>query len=542
MSSDDQKVTLKGREKAAVKGSRVIASADPHEVIQVTVRLRPRTSIDRNTIEKNGTLPVQERSHLTHEQYEQQHGANPNDIAKVEEFAHEHDLSVAQADVARRTVILTGTVAAFTQAFDVDLKQYEHDGTRFRGRTGAVHIPESLSGVVIGVLGLDNRPAAKPHSRRLVDSAGVQAHATGSVFTPVQVARAYNFPNTLDGSGETVAIIELGGGYRTGDLKTYFKKMGIPEPKITSVSVDGGHNHADGNPGGPDGEVMLDIEVAGAVSPGAKYVVYFAPNTDAGFLDAITTAVHDKVRNPSVISISWGGPEASWTQQSLQAYDEAFQAAAALGVTVFAASGDNGSTDGMTDGKQHVDFPASDPFVVGCGGTNLQIQNGKPVQKVWNNGTNGGATGGGISDVFPLPDYQKKNANIKKSVNDNGVRRGVPDISGDADPQTGYEVLVDGQSTVYGGTSAVAPLFAGLMAKVNQNGKQRVGFINPLLYQNTGAMTDVTAGDNGAYKAGPGWDACTGLGVPDGSKLIGVLTSKPKKNAAEARAETARAS
>jgi kumamolisin len=351
------------------------------------------------------------------------------------------------------------------------------------------------------------------------------------------VAQAYNFPTALDGTGETVAIIELGGGYRTADLKTYFKNH---RPTVTAVSVDGGHNHADGNPGGPDGEVMLDIEVAGSVSPGAKYVVYFAPNTDAGFLDAISTAVHDKVRNPSVISISWGGPEASWTQQSLQAYDEAFQAAAALGVTVFAAAGDNGSTDGMNDGKQHVDFPASDPFVVSCGGTNLQIQNGKAVQKVWNNGVNGGATGGGISDVFELPDYQKS-ANVDKSVNDGQVRRGVPDISADADPQTGYQVLVDGQSTVYGGTSAVAPLFAALMAKVNQQAGQRLGFIHPLLYKSTSAVTDVTDGDNGAYKARAGWDACTGLGSPDGSKLAALLAPKAKKAQGDARAEGARA-
>jgi kumamolisin len=540
MSSDNQKVTLHGSEKAAVKGSRVIASANPDEVIQVTVRLRPRIALDKEALQQGRTL-TPEGKHLTHEAYEQKHGADPKDIAKVEEFAHEHHLSVSQADVGRRTVVLAGTVAAFTQAFDVDLKQYEHDGTRFRGRTGTIQIPESLSGVITGVLGLDNRPVAKPHSRRRSDLGGIEAHATGGSFTPVQVGAAYNFPTALDGAGETVAIVELGGGYRTSDLKTYFKKLGIPQPKITAVSVDGGHNHADGNPGGPDGEVMLDIEVAGAVSPGARYVVYFAPNTDAGFLDAITTAVHDKVRNPSVISISWGAAEANWTQQSLQAYDEAFQAAAALGVTVFAASGDNGSTDGMNDGKQHVDFPASDPLVVGCGGTNLQIHNGKPVQKVWNNGANGGATGGGISDVFDLPDYQKK-AKVTKSVNDNGMRRGVPDISADADPQTGYEVLVDGQSTVYGGTSAVAPLFAALMTKVNQNAKQRVGFINPLLYENAAVITDVTVGDNGAYKAGSGWDACTGLGVPDGHKLIGVLTPKAKKAPGEARAETARAS
>jgi kumamolisin len=540
MSSDNQKVTLRGSEKAALPGSKVIAPANPDETIQVTVRLRPRSALDRNALEKGQTSSTK-NTHLSHEDYERKHGADPADIAKVEEFAHEHHLAVAQADAARRTVVLTGTVASFTQAFAVDLKQYEHEGVQFRGRTGGIQVPADLNGIVVGVLGLDNRPVAKPHSRQRSDLGGVQAHAAGASFTPVEVAKAYNFPTTLDGTGQTVAIIELGGGYRAADLKAYFKRLGIQQPKVSAVSVDGGHNHADGNPGGPDGEVMLDIEVAGAVSPGARYVVYFAPNTDAGFLDAITTAVHDKVRNPSVISISWGGPEAGWTQQSLQAYDEAFQAAAALGVTVFAASGDNGSTDGVNDGKQHVDFPGSDPFVVSCGGTNLHVQNGKPVQKVWNNGANNGATGGGISDVFALPDYQK-NAKVDKSVNDAGVRRGVPDISANADPQTGYDVLVDGRETVYGGTSAVAPLFAALMAKVNQQAGQRGGFIHPLLYHNTSAMDDVTQGDNGAYKARTGWDACTGLGSPDGGNLIAVLAPKGKKAHPDARADARAAS
>lgn len=525
--SFDNRVPLPGSEKSALEGSKVLASANPDEVIQVTLRLKPKQALDSKTLQKNGSLPVQQRHRLTHEEYEQQHGAHPDDIAKVEQFAHEHGLAVAQTDIARRTILLTGTVAAFSSAFGVELKQYEFQGTRFRGRTGAIHIPQELGGIVTGVFGLDNRPAAKPHFRR--KAAGrLTAHAAATSFTPVQVATAYNFPENLDGAGQTIAIIELGGGYRTRDLSAYFKQQKIKEPKISAVSVDGGHNHATGDPGGPDGEVMLDIEVAGAVSPGAKYVVYFAPNTDAGFLDAITTAVHDTTRKPSIISISWGGPEANWTQQSLTAFDEAFQAAASLGVTVFAAAGDNGSTDGLTDGQQHVDFPASDPFVISCGGTNLQLSGGKLTQSVWNDGVNGGATGGGVSDVFPLPDYQK-NANVPKSVNDGQIRRTVPDIAADADPNTGYQILVDGQTAVFGGTSAVAPLFAALLAKINQQAGQPLGFIHPLLYgqaQAGGAITDVTQGDNGSYKASVGFDACTGLGSPDGAKLAGVLAPK----------------
>jgi kumamolisin len=273
---------------------------------------------------------------------------------------------------------------------------------------------------------------------------------------------------------------------------------------------------------------MLDIEVTGAIAPGAKIVAYFADNTDAGFLNAITTAVHDSTNNPSVVSISWGGPESSWTQQAMTSMDEAFQAAAAMGVTVCVASGDDGSTDGVGDGLSHVDFPASSPNVLACGGTTLQASGGKITsESAWNElANNEGATGGGISDVFALPSWQS-GANVPPSANQNqNAGRGVPDVSGDADPTTGYVTLVDGQSGVIGGTSAVAPLWAGLIALINESIGKPVGFINPLLYQNAGSagdFNDITSGSNGAYSAGPGWDACTGLGSPIGTGVAAAL-------------------
>jgi kumamolisin len=507
----------------------VIASANPDEVIQVSVRLRPRTELNPSELQKRGAQTATERQHLTHEEYEQQHGASPDDIAKMEQFAHENRLAVVTADSARRTVVLSGTVATFSSAFDVDLKQYEHEGTRFRGRVGAIHIPHELSGIITGVFGLDNRPQAKPHFRKRTRMTKARAQTAGVSYTPLQVAQAYDFPSGLTGTGETIALIELGGGYRPRDLSSYFKSLNLKSPKITAVSVDGGHNTPTGDPNGPDGEVVLDIEVAGAVAPEASIAVYFAPNTSQGFLDAITSAIHDTKNKPSVVSISWGGPEDGFTQQSLTAFDEAFQAAASLGVTVMAAAGDNGSTDGTTDGQQHCDFPASDPYVLACGGTSLRITGNTAVETVWDElQQGGGATGGGISDVFPLPDYQK-NAGIPPSVNDKQVRRGVPDVAGDADPETGYQVFVDGQQSVIGGTSAVAPLMAGLVARLNQQAEQPIGFLNPILYQQAeaaGVFHDVTQGNNGAYPAGPGWDACTGLGSPDGARLAAVLIPK----------------
>ncbi|HEV2551070.1 MAG TPA: S53 family peptidase [Stellaceae bacterium] len=375
------------------------------------------------------------------------------------------------------------------------------------------------------MLGLDNRPQARPHFRNRAPAGNVHWRAGAAAsFAPTQLASLYDFPSGT-GKGECIAIIELGGGYRPADLATYFSEIKVAKPSVVAASVDHGKNHPTGDPNGPDGEVMLDIEVAGAIAPAANIVVYFAPNTDAGFLDAITTAIHDTIHKPSVISISWGGPEASWTQQSMTAFDQAFQEAAALGITVCVASGDNGSSDGVNDGKDHVDFPASSPYALACGGTSLQAANGKiSSETVWNDGANGGASGGGVSAFFALPSWQAE----LRTTNSKGVKsplpmRGVPDVSGDADPQTGYDVRVDGQDTVIGGTSAVAPLWAGLIALLNAGKGSPVGYVNPQLYKNSTALRDVTQGDNGEFAAATGWDACTGLGSPNGKAIAATL-------------------
>jgi len=272
---------------------------------------------------------------------------------------------------------------------------------------------------------------------------------------------------------------------------------------------------------------MLDIEVVGAVAPGAKIVVYFAPNTDAGFLDAITKAAHDTINRPSVISISWGGAESSWTAQSMTAYDNAFQSAAAMGITVCVASGDNGSSDGVTDGQDHVDFPASSPNVLACGGTSLTTANGAISNEVvWNDGANGGAGGGGVSSFFGLPAWQTGLTVTKGNETQPLPQRGVPDVCGDADPYTGYDVRIDGSNTVIGGTSAVAPLWAGLIARINAAKGAPLGLVNPLLYGSPGVMRDITQGNNGDFVATKGWDACTGLGSPNGQQIAVVLGAK----------------
>jgi kumamolisin len=515
---------LAGSERHPLPGARSMGSADPRERLEVSIFLRCRSAPVLESGVKAIASGDSPEPHLSREDYAGEFGADPADIAAIAAFARRHGLAVVQEDAARRTVVLSGTVPQFDNAFGVKLERFEHDGGSYRGRTGAIHLPDELEGIVVAVLGLDDRPQAKPHFRVLDPGAGASSRAASSAgaFLPTQLAALYDFPEGT-GQGTCIGIIELGGGYRPADLQTYFKRVGVALPKVSTVSVDHGKNQPTGQANGPDGEVMLDIEVAGAIAPGAKVVVYFAPNTDAGFLDAITTAVHDATNKPSVISISWGGPESSWTQQAMTAFDQAFQAAAAMGVTVCAASGDDGSSDGVAGGGNHVDFPSSSPHALACGGTSLKAASGKITSEtVWNDGASGGAGGGGVSATFALPAWQQglklSDAHGAKSALQ---KRGVPDVSGDADPQTGYSVRVDGADAVFGGTSAVAPLWAGLIARINaaKGGAASAGFINAKLYKTPAALLDITKGNNGSFAAASGWDACTGLGSPDGKKV-----------------------
>jgi kumamolisin len=523
---------LKGSERQPLPGAKSVGKADPTERLEVSVLLRCRSGTALTEHVKKLANRERGGGHLSREEFERQFGADNADMAAVKKFADAHGLAVVQEHAGRRTVVLSGTVAQFNAAFGVDLQRFEHSGGSYRGRVGAVHLPDELHDAVEAVLGLDDRPVAKPHFRARQSPGNVHWHAnagSATSFTPLQIASLYDFPPGT-GQGQCVAIIELGGGERTADLGTYFSALGIQAaPKVTAVSVDHGKNHPTGDPNGPDGEVMLDIEVVGAIAPGAHIAVYFAPNTDAGFLDAITTAVHDTNNRPSVISISWGGPESSWTQQSLTAFDSAFQAAAAMGITVCVASGDNGSSDGVNDGANHVDFPASSPYALACGGTNLQ-GSGTTItgESVWNNGAQGGASGGGVSSVFQLPAWQDGlQVTLTSGGNQALTMRGVPDVSGDADPETGYNVRIDGTDTVIGGTSAVAPLWAGLIARINAATRSSVGFINPLLYASPTSLNDITSGNNGNFAAGARWDACTGLGSPDGAKIAALLEQAP---------------
>jgi kumamolisin len=523
MNSSKKRHIIAGSERQPVAGAQAVGAVMADERIEVTLRLRSKAV--SHSLDTGGThddkLPAQ-RQYLSREQYAAGHGTDPADFARITTFAAAHRLAVVESSAARRSVVLSGPASAMSEAFGVTLQQFEHDGGTYRGRSGAISVPIELAEVVEGVFGLDDRPQAAPHFR-VHPEGNIQAHAVSAAFTPPQLAQLYKFPTGLDGKGQCIGIIELGGGFKPADIKAYFTGLGLAVPTVKAVRVDGGRNHPT-NANSADGEVMLDIEVAAAVAPKATIAVYFAPNTSQGFLDAITTAIHDTVNRPSVISISWGAPESGWTAQSMTQFDQAFQAAASMGITVCCAAGDNGSADGVADGKAHVDFPASSPFALGCGGTKL-VAAGSAISSevVWNEGANS-ATGGGVSTFFGLPGYQTKAKVPTSPAGKPG--RGVPDVAGDADPATGYKVRVDGQTFVIGGTSAVAPLWAGLIALMNQKIGHPVGYLNPLIYGSLaghGLFNDIVSGNNGSYNATAGWDACTGWGSPIGSKLLTAL-------------------
>jgi len=532
MAEQKNRVALSGSERSARRGARAVGVPDPNEQIQITVLLRPRKTMENLASAKELTATsLHQRKYMSREEFAANYGANPADLSKIEAFAHEHNATVVEASQPRRTVVLSGTIAALSEAFGVSLANYEHPDGAFRGRTGPIYIPADLVGVVQGVFGFDNRPQARPHFRRHKG----QPTAAPSGYTPLQVAQLYNFPTAQNGAGECIGILEFGGGYKTSDLSTYFKQLKLSAPSITAVSVDGATNKPDPGPNSPDTEVMLDIEVSGAVAPGANIVVYFSHFTERGWVDAVSTAVHDSAHKPSVLSISWGFAEGQdiWSAGAIQAVEEAFQAAATMGVTVCVAAGDDGSRDQVDDGHAHCDFPASSAYVLACGGTRLKSSgNTIASETVWNDGVNGGAGGGGISDTIG-PQTWQANAHVPPSVNPGGrIGRGVPDVAGNADPETGYQILADGQPGIVGGTSAVAPLWAGLIACINQKLGTAVGFLNPMLYgqvAKANALHDITNGNNditgkiGGYSAGPGWDACTGLGSPNGTAIGNAL-------------------
>ena len=328
--------------------------------------------------------PPQERQPLRREEFAAQFGPTPDVLSAVNRFAANNGLYAFDDEhrPGKPTIEVTGTIANLSRAFGVKLQLIRTPRGIFRVPLSPVRVPAWVAPAIDSVLGFDTRPLARPHFRLIPRRPGVRAAAPAASFDPPEIAALYGFPGGTNGTGQTVSLIELDGGYQIRDLQQYFQRLNVPMPQVEAVGVSGGANSPTGNPNGPDGEVELDIEVVGSVAPGATIVVYFAPNTNRGFANAVLAAVHDTQRHPSIISISWGMAEERWPPGGRRLMNQAFHAAAAMGVSVFVAAGDSGSSDGLPGGRAHVDFPASSPFASGIlrwsRGNDLQVRRGSP--------------------------------------------------------------------------------------------------------------------------------------------------------------------
>src|SRR5580698_516038 len=541
-------VPLSGSERSPARGARLLRAAREEDTFKVTIVVRRRADgVAVPDFSYYLKTPPYQLRRLTHSDFAKKYGAHPGDLAKAEGFAKANGLAIVGANAARRTVVVSGTVEQFSHAFAVDLNQYEHEvitgrrgGRRtesYRGRSGFIHIPKDLDGVIVGVFGLDNR--------RISKRASADPPNTNTISLPT-VTQLYDFPPNF-AAGQTIAILSED-GYALSDLHQFNTTLpatySVPDP--IDITVNG-----PGNLGfDPAGETTQDITIAATVARGASMAVYFTTYDQVGWVDLISRVIHPDVGDPicSVLSTSFyvsngddpaelaaEGVTLSW----LNAFSAALEDAAIQGLTFCTVSGDYGVNSSAyggapSDGKQHVVYPGSDPWALCCGGTTIGNIVGTTFDEYnWNDATSSslwGATGGGVSDFFNfLPSYQV-DAGIPVSLKDGHVGRGVPDVAANGSYNSGYNIIIGGSPAVGNGTSAAAPLWAGLVAVLNAALGESIGFVNPVLYAlGSAAFRDIVAppgpltnGEGGVpgYPAGPGWDACTGWGSPKGVALL----------------------
>jgi len=523
-------VRLAGSMRYQRDGSQILGRSDRQEWCEVMVKVRRKAPLP----EPNPDKPISRGTLAS------KYGADSKDLDLVEKELAPYGVSVGVRSVAARTATVVGPVSAMEQAFGVRLFEVMHEGFRYRGRTGEIHIPRRLEAVVTGVFGLDTRPMIKRVPHRVAQSGGTKVPAATSRlwFFPSELAAAYQFPDA-DGRGQVIGILEFEGTYDANDLQQFWKLGGTSGPAAT-VTVTNVETLPTSQANDPDGtgETMLDVEVIAAICPKAAIRIYVSQFTEKGWVANLDAALQDKTA-PTVISISYSFPEGMkpWTQQAVDQVNDSLKELANAGITVCVSSGDDGSSDGETDGMAHVGFPSTSPYVLSVGGTSLNRHTGAEV--VWHEGNgvrpNGGAGGGGVSTMNARPSWQSS-IDIS-SVNPHALAgRIVPDVSANAALNTGYRMYDSTWQTV-GGTSAATPLWAGLIARLQQLGK-KVGFLTPRLYAPTPntsgkplgsvACRDIVSGSNASgnaegYSAGEGYDAAAGWGSPNGQNLLSSL-------------------
>ena len=514
------KRTVEQRDKSASGG----VPSPPEAPLLITLYLKHRRHHDRRA----GSSP--DLAELTlrvtrHALAAQRRKLLAAPIAAIQNFAQRNGMRIVRIDTVRRRVKLLASRAAAERAFSTKITQVGQDGSLYRAPSRPPVVPPRLAGLVHGVLGLDERPRLR--------GPGMNGPDGRPGLLPSVFGTLYGMATGGRGAGQCIALIEPKGGYRPQDLADACRAMNVPVPAITDVSVGGGRNAYGADPDA-DKEVTLDLQVVAGIAPQARIAVYFTPNSDTGIADGVANAVHDRTNHPSVIVITWGEAEQNWPPDARKSLDAVLHDAVRLGITVVAAAGDSLATAGLFDAA-HVVYPASSPYVLSCGGTQIGIDQAASAitaEVVWNKNDGATGTGGGISDFYGVPAFQLK-ANLPPSVNDGGRHgRGIPDIAAAASEINGYRIVLGGAEVVTGGTSAAAPLWGAFIALLNERRGHALGFVNDTLYQKPTLLRAITSGNNMAlgigYQAGPGsgWNACTGLGVPKGAEIIAALAAR----------------
>ncbi|MDA8192844.1 MAG: S53 family peptidase [Thermaerobacter sp.] len=506
-----------------------VPAADSDRPLELALVLHPVNLADAEQTVLSQDGPLDRAEFLT------RHGVPPELATQMTEWLSGSGLTVRPDGLV---FWLAGTMAAVAKTFDLAFRVEVKDTTTYYQPTREPQVPDWMEPWVAGIAGLDNVARLIPSVRFPRDTE--QLANQGQGFFPADIKRAYAFPSTYDGSGMTIGLLEFSNGYSTYDVMAFWSAYHLPTPTLSFVSVDGTAN--DGGANAWDLEATLDVEWAGAMAPGAHLVVYEASagGTDVSFglsvLKALHTAIHDTVHRPTVLSISYGDGESRFPPRVMEAWNSVMAHGAIIGITTFVASGDQGAYGLHGAGRliAHADAPANCPHAVAVGGTRLLLNpNGSIARETgWTDTNNNGASGGGISQVFPVPAFQIGIALPVKPGFHAG--RGVPDVAANADPDTGYAVVFQGSAAVVGGTSVASPIWAAAGACLNQARaaaqKGPIGLFNPRLYAlgATPVFHDIVIGNNSyagvaGYSCGPGWDAVTGWGSPDLTRLIADL-------------------
>lgn len=509
-------------------------SDNQHLQLTIALHLRQQKQLDTLLQEQDDPHSPLYHHYLTPREFARQFGPHASTVEKVAAYLRAQDLAVDAVTPNNLLINASGSVATIEKAFAVTLETYSFEGRTVYAPTGEPSVPANLSGAILDIGGLDNIARYRPLARLSPVTGPDRGYTPGDLRTAYDIGPLISAAN---GAGQTIALFELD-GYNPADVNAYLTQYHLGTANYSNVLVDNARNI----PGTGAIEVELDMELVSASAPGATQKIYIGPNSSSGLLDTYNRIVTDDAAK--VVSISWGMCETNSSSAQLTALDAILKQGAAQGQAFFAASGDAGAYDCRTDALS-VDSPADDPYVVGTGGTDLTLGNGGSYgsESAWStasatqDGTKGAGSGGGYSTVFSKPSYQSG-----PGVDGNGMRH-VPDISSNADPATGYAisctVVVAGCSPggweVVGGTSAAAPLWAGLATDTNgyllSQKKSTLGNVGAALYhlftakQPFSAFHDVTSGDNLHYKAGPGYDLATGIGTPDAWNLARDLAA-----------------